>query len=266
MRFTLKLILKGDSQQVIPINYQYPLSAAIYKILDSADKAYAAFLHKDGYGKGYKLFTFSDLKGKFKVRGDRMNLLNNMVELTINFHMPEASRKFIEGLFKTQVIVIADKKSKATFEVATILSMRSPWEKEIGDNELVQLYVRPASAIVAAVKKDDGNYTFIAPNDENFIETLTYNWRNKIATLFDEQTAQEALLMMEVDYYPNPYRSRLITIKAGTPEETKIRGFLNFKLKLTAEKRFVELLLNTGAGVYNAQGMGCLEVVEDVVT
>lgn len=266
MKFKLKLTLKSDSQKVIPINYQYPLSAAIYKILDNADKAYAAFLHKDGYGKGYKLFTFSDLKGKFKVRGDRMNLLNNMVELTINFHLPEASRKFIEGLFKTQTIVIADKKTKATFEVATILSMRSPWEKEIDDNELVQLYVRPASAIVAAVKKDDGNYTFITPNAENFIETLTYNWRNKIATLFDEQIAQEALLMMEVDYYPNPYRSRLVTIKANTPEETKIRGFLNFKLKLTAEKRFVELLLNSGAGVYNAQGMGCLEVVESVMT
>ncbi|MDD3357158.1 MAG: CRISPR-associated endoribonuclease Cas6, partial [Dysgonamonadaceae bacterium] len=103
MKFKLNLILKDDSSKIIPINYQYPLSAAIYKILDKGDAAYASFLHEKGYGKGYKLFTFSDLKGKFRVRGDRMELMNNQIELLVNFHLPEASRKFIEGLFKTQV-------------------------------------------------------------------------------------------------------------------------------------------------------------------
>lgn len=58
-----QLILnKNKSNAVIPINYQYPLSAAIYKILQKGDSEYAQFLHEEGYGKGYKFFTFSDLK------------------------------------------------------------------------------------------------------------------------------------------------------------------------------------------------------------
>jgi CRISPR-associated endoribonuclease Cas6 len=58
-----------------------------------------------------------------------------------------------------------------------------------------------------------------------------------------------------------PFQSRLITIKADTPEATRIRGWMNFGLKVTGERRFVELLINAGAGVYNAQGMGYVEVI-----
>ena len=65
MRFKI-LLSPISTPSVIPINYQYPLSAAIYKVLDKADSDYAAFLHKKGYRaagslKNFKLFTFSDL-------------------------------------------------------------------------------------------------------------------------------------------------------------------------------------------------------------
>jgi len=44
MRFRITLNAQ-DRYAVIPINYQYPLSATIYKIIHQADAAYAAFLH-----------------------------------------------------------------------------------------------------------------------------------------------------------------------------------------------------------------------------
>ncbi|MBS1744677.1 MAG: CRISPR-associated endoribonuclease Cas6, partial [Bacteroidetes bacterium] len=44
--------------------------------------------------------------------------------------------------------------------------------------------------------------------------------------------------------------------------ETKIRGWMNFGLKVTAEKRFAELLQNAGLGLYNAMGCGCVELVK----
>ncbi|MDD4604922.1 MAG: hypothetical protein PHH10_01325 [Dysgonamonadaceae bacterium] len=43
------------------------------------------------------------------------------------------------------------------------------------------------------------------------------------------------------------------TLKLNLKGKFKVRGF---KLKPTAEKRFVGLLLNSGAGVYNAQRWG----------
>src|SRR5690554_6161131 len=106
MQFKIQLIkVQG---KVIPINYPYLLSAAIYRIISKGDEEYASFLHEKGYGKGYKFFTFSDLKFKYKRENDRMLLLDPKVEFTVSFHLPEASRTFVEGLFKSENIVIAD--------------------------------------------------------------------------------------------------------------------------------------------------------------
>src|SRR5699024_10914126 len=125
MRFKLNLYKTFGNE--IPINYQYPLSAAIYRILNKGDAEYASFLHEKGYGKGYKFFTFSDLKLKFKlVNDDRMRLLEERVSFYVHFHLPEASRTFVEGLFKSEEIVIADRKSKVVFRVQSIFSMDNP--------------------------------------------------------------------------------------------------------------------------------------------
>ena len=50
MRFKLTLLAKQNSNTIIPINYQYPTSAAIYKIIKKADAEFSSFLHDEGYG------------------------------------------------------------------------------------------------------------------------------------------------------------------------------------------------------------------------
>lgn len=259
MRFKIKLETKSPSVE-IPINYQYPLSAAIYKIIAKGDEKYAGFLHEQGYGKGFKLFTFSDLKGKFKIRKDRMTLLDEQISFVVCFHMPEASRNFIEGLFRSEEIVIADKKSKVQFSVQSITAQDNPL-KDIPANEIISVMVKPISPIVIGEKQDTGHYTFLAPDDDRFTKQLINSWRSKIEANYNDSIAVDAVLLAEIEKYRNPWRSRLVTIKAATPEETKIRGFLNFKIKLTAERQFIDLVLNAGMGLYSAQGMGCLEVI-----
>jgi CRISPR-associated endoribonuclease Cas6 len=65
MRF--KLTLKVEKEyfgNAIPINYQYELSAVIYKILSKSSEQYAIWLHDNGFELGlkrFKLFTFSRL-------------------------------------------------------------------------------------------------------------------------------------------------------------------------------------------------------------
>lgn len=49
MNFLIKL--HTSSSIVIPVNYQYPLSSAIYSIISKGDATYADFLHENGYGK-----------------------------------------------------------------------------------------------------------------------------------------------------------------------------------------------------------------------
>ena len=118
MIFLIKL--NAQVPAIIPINYQYPLSSAIYKILAKGDTEYAAFLHEKGYKKGLKLFSFSQLNVPFKIQGDRLRLLSNEVEFQVSFHIPEAMENFVKGLFQSETIDIADKKSKVSFKVKSV--------------------------------------------------------------------------------------------------------------------------------------------------
>src|SRR5690554_5850875 len=129
MKFKITLTKKDSLHTVIPLNYQYAMSAAIYKILARGDKDYARFLHEKGYGKGFKLFTFSQLNVPFKIEGaqkDRMRLIGNEAHFQIAFHLPEAMENFVKGLFQNEQIDIADKKSKGSFKVKSVESLPNP--------------------------------------------------------------------------------------------------------------------------------------------
>ncbi|TKK66635.1 hypothetical protein FC093_16495 [Ilyomonas limi] len=57
-----------EKRPLLTFNYSYPLSAAIYKIIERADSQFAHFLHNEGYTTGnkhFKLFTFSDIQMPF---------------------------------------------------------------------------------------------------------------------------------------------------------------------------------------------------------
>src|SRR5690554_4883241 len=131
MRF--KIILHKISGNQIPINYQYPLSAVIYKILAKGNTEYAQFLHETGYGKGFKLLSFSQLNVPFRIerfdkiegigKKDRMRLLGDEASFQIAFHLPQAMENFVKGLFQSEQIDIADKKSKVSFSVKSVESL-----------------------------------------------------------------------------------------------------------------------------------------------
>ncbi|SHI73899.1 CRISPR-associated protein, Cas6 family [Cruoricaptor ignavus] len=258
MRFLVRLQTKD---RIIPINYQYPMSAAIYKIISQGDAEYAEFLHNTGYGKGFKFFTFSQLNCKFEIDGDRMNLLTDEVSFQIAFHLPQAMENFVKGLFQSQKIEIADKKSRAVFSVKSVESLPNPLQK-VKENEIIKMELEPLSPIVAAVKNENGNYTFLSPEDARFAESLLFNWRSKIAACYDDETAQNAMLLLKPILLQKPPKSRLITIKEGTAQQTKIRGWMNLKIEVTAERKFVEMLMNAGAGPYNSLGCGILSAKE----
>ncbi|HUZ57300.1 MAG TPA: CRISPR-associated endoribonuclease Cas6 [Hanamia sp.] len=262
----MRLLLTLNSakqKQLIPINYQYPLASAIYKILQSADAKYSAFLHEKGYGKGFKLFTFSDIKCPFKIDGDRLILLSNKIELIVCFHLPKAAETFIKGLFMSQQIDIADNKSKTSFMVGQVESLASPLD-QFKENDEVEILLKPLSPIVCGLKNEKGNYDFLSPADDRYEEMLFVNWEEKCKAVFEKEEAERIMAnaFIQVIFFINPPKSRLITIKANTDAETKIRGFNNFEFNIKGKKEAVELLVNSGVGLYNAQGMGCVEITE----
>ena len=86
MRF--KITLQRREGKAIPINYQYPLSAVIYKIIEKGNSECAQFLHTKGYGKGFKFFIFSQLNSVYKIASDRMNIESEEAYFFISFYLP----------------------------------------------------------------------------------------------------------------------------------------------------------------------------------
>jgi CRISPR-associated endoribonuclease Cas6 len=258
---------------LLTLNYQYPLSAAIYKIIQKADHEFAAFLHDWGYGEGaksFKLFTFSDIRTPFKIIGDRMQLLTGKATLIVCFHVQEAAENFIKGLFVHQQLEIADKKTKVIFSVEQVESMPSvlpagPARSSIFDTSLATVIFQPLSPIVAGRKNDRGYYDYRSPFDIDYTDCLLYNWLEKyqaassINVIRLEQMKER--VQIRVELFPHPPQQRLIAIKQGTEAETRIRGYTKFRLRVTAPVGLLELALNAGLGLHNAQGMGCVEVV-----
>lgn len=262
MQFDLQLSRIGQGR-LLTWNYQYPLSSAIYKIIRSADKQYGDFLHNSGYGsenKQFKLFTFSDLRTSFRNDGNRMNLQSDEASLRLAFHIPKAAESFIRGLFMQQELVIADKKSKVTFQVRQVTGIPTTLDYSGGSGKEITL--RLLSPVVAGRKNELGNYTFLDPLDDEFFACLLYNMKSKYSAIYGEEETQNTFdpVRMSLLMRRKAPVSRLITIKEGSSAETKIRGYTGFEISCKAPDKVIELMLNSGVGLYNAQGMGCVEV------
>jgi len=185
----LRLTLNTTNRTtIVPINYQYPFSAAIYKIIQRADAVYSAFLHNYGYGnehKHFKLFTFSDLNVPFQIANDRLLLKRDNAKLLVCFHLPQAAENFVKGLFMNQQLEIADKTSKATFVVQQIESVAENIDYASDKNESISVTVQPLSPVVAGRKNDKGYYDYRSPADADFTDCLLHNWIEKYKTVHD---------------------------------------------------------------------------------
>jgi CRISPR-associated endoribonuclease Cas6 len=265
MRFQLTLIPSARAG-VLPANYQYPLSAAIYKIIQQADEKFSAFLHNDGYrldsGKSFKLFSFSELRVPYRVQGDRFMINGVPALLTIGFHIDEAAANFIKGLFKNQQIAIADQISGVSFSVSEVQLL--PDILTTLKQDPAEVILQPISPLVAGKKNARGNYDFLSPDHPDFKDCLIYGWLEKYRAVDPKAETEKLKGQIQIeDIIPWPeIKSRLITIKAFTPQQTKIRGFTKFHMKVKAPKPFLDLALNAGLGLYNAMGCGCVEVVD----
>jgi CRISPR-associated endoribonuclease Cas6 len=262
MRFTLQLGLKQG--KVLPLNYQYELSSWIYKVISRADSEFATWLHSNGYTTGskqFRLFNFSRLQvPAFEIQGDRLHIKSDKISLQVSFGIDASAEKFIMGLFQHQQLTIGDTQSRVTFEVLQI---------EAQDSRLYSntCRFRTISPMCASKKREyNGKQSalYLSPEDEEFERILTGNLVNKwmalrvnqlvphIAFASDNSAIQFRLL--------NKPSSRLVTFKAGTEEQTKVRGF-DFQFELTAPIELMELGYNCGFGEKNSEGFGMVEVV-----
>lgn len=274
-RLTLRPVA---SQTLVPFNYAYRLSAFIYAVLADADKQYADFLHGKGYEfsstRRFKLFTFSDLimpNARLDTKAGGMWVNSPHIEWVVSFYVDTAAQHFIMGLFQDQRCVIATPRHKAEFIIERVEAVPVAITPQT-----VQL--KTLSPVVIAEKSERrtggrGMDQYLHPSDEQFGPLLVSNLLAKYSSIQMTVTAGELpddnpdVSSLTYRLLPHPGRvaaqpkSRLVTIKEGSREETKVRGYYGFTFELSGPAELLELAVLAGVGRYNAEGFGCVGVV-----
>lgn len=253
MRFLIKLhINKSIHGNILPINYQYELSSAIYKMLSISGEEYATWLHNNGYqhetGKVFKMFCFSRLhfdKSKVIKGSDRLMILSDYASCYISFLSEIGTNKFIEGIFTNREFDLGDRKSKVRFEVSNIEALNAPELKETMEYCSI-------SPIVIRQIQEDGRKKYLSPTDDIYANAIKNGLKSRYEAfygkLFDFDIEFELL---------TDAKSSLVTLKVGTPNETKVRGF-NYSFKIKAPIEIQKMIYEVGIGELCSQGFGCV--------
>lgn len=265
MRLSLQLAV-DKKLNLLPFNYQYPVSSWIYSRMAAADPEFSAWLHDRGYSlkkKNFKLFTFSDFRLlKYKVRNDRLSILSPAAQIRLSFCVDQAAEKFIIGLFQDQSFEIGDRKSRARFYVQTVESLPDPDFSR-------QCRFKCLSPLCVAKPVDrNGRLTahYLAPGDPDYPKYFfDHLFRKYLAARPYLQgrnnmpdTPRQGEQKLEILSTP---RSRLVTVKAGTAQETRLRGY-SCHFKIIAPPELIRLGYQAGFGEKNSLGFGCAEVMD----
>jgi len=252
MRFKITFSRTGK-QKMLPMDYQYYLSAWIYKVISNADREFANFLHTSGYTTGskrFKLFSYSPLdfgkpvlwreKALFEINADQLSL-------NVSFHLAEAAEKFIIGLFNNQQVYVGDQFNGLDLVVRQVERLPEP--------VLVNtMHYRAVSPVVISLKDDNSRYaSYLAPTDKDYDQLLLQNLLNKYNSVPNVAPLSGGIKFeFKLDSTP---RSKLITIKPYTPEQSKVRGFV-FDFTLTCPVEIHQLILSCSIGEKNSMGFG----------
>ena len=257
MRFKITFNRTGK-QRMLPMDYQYYLSAWIYKVIGQADPEFSNFLHSQGYlngHKSFKLFGYSPLAfGKPVLWKEKalFEIQENQLSVNISFFLAEAAEKFIIGLFNNQQLYIGDRFNGLDLQVSSVERLPENIQAETAN-------YRALSPVVVSVLPEGKKYPeYLNPENESYGVLLRQNLVNKFNAI-PGNTPIETISPFRFGLQSSS-RSKLITIKPYTPEQSKVRGFV-FDFTLTCPVEIHQLILATGIGEKNSMGFGWVEVI-----
>lgn len=260
MRFELTLNRTGR-QRMLPMDYQYYISAWIYKVLHQADRDFAAFLHEKGYGssetKLYKLFCFSRLNFGSPILWKEKKLFElrkQEIALQISFDTTEAATHFIKGLFMSQEFYLGDKFNGIDFKVTGVEALPEPDFTET-------MHYRLQTPWVVSLKMEGRKHPkYLSPVDNEFIE---YSVKHLVEKF--KNTRNKLIALDQLHFKPSEkYKRGGFKIKTGQHRETRVVGNL-FDFQLTAPMELHQMLWNAGVSEKSSSGFGWVEPVPTAV-
>lgn len=258
MRFRIQLQIQPEVMgRELPINYQYPLQAAIYRTLAKSDLEFSTWLHENGYqhnGKSFKLFTFSNLivpQYGIDRQRERLIVKSDLVTLYISFLPERSTLQFIQGLFMQQELQIADYISGVQFLVREIQVM-PPLDYH------ADMAFSTLSPICISMRNERGHMDYLAPTDPHYSLGILTGLLSRYDAIYGHPFNGTPHCHLQLLNEP---KSALIRIKAGTPNETRVRGYrYQFRIDLPAE--LMHIAYESGLGEKGSMGFGMIEAKE----
>lgn len=255
MRLKLTLQLSTCGGREIPINYQHKLSAVIYNILSCSDAQYAESLHDKGFeteNKRFKLFNFSWLKVPFHINKERGRIVfdEDVIEWIVSFVPRKSSAAFIQGLFKQQRFTIGDRISKAELVVKEVQIL-----EELP--RITKGIFYTLSPICVSRKNERGKPDYLSPEDPDYEKGVLAGLLARYRVIEEKEFEGEAFCRLVPI---NEARASLITMKEGTPAQTKVRGY-RYKFSLELPEELMQIAYESGLGEKTSSGFGMIQLV-----
>lgn len=255
MKFKITLKINRKFGDNLPFNYQYEQSAVIYRILAQADRLYSSWLHTNGYvvngAKRFKLFTYSPFifdKVRAVPQAGCLNIIGEKAIWYISFIPEKSTTEFIQGIFSNQSFTIGSKSFKVAFDVMGVEALPSPSIS----NEMQFQALSP----VCVKLHEDGRVKYLAPSDPLFVQGIKQGLLSRYESLNGNPypDANKIPIDFALDE-TKKIKAKLITIKAGTPAETKVKGYL-FSFRMKMPKDLMKIAIEGGIGEQCSQGFG----------
>jgi CRISPR-associated endoribonuclease Cas6 len=251
--------LRAPPPIILPLSQVYPLAALIYRLLDHASSAYAAFLHRQGYGHGdrrFKLFTFSPLLGgPRRVVEGQLRVEAGTVSWYVSSPVEAFLRHLIEGLLSAGAVDLGGMR----FDIVQTEVLPEP----AFSSPMRFTCLSPITMSVRAIGQRWAQY--LTPEDPRFAAAIRANLERKhvlVRRLSGHTTAplqdQSFSLTFDPAYVARHEGriSKLIDYKG-----TKIRGYLA-PFTVTGPAELLWIGYQCGFGDKNSQGFGMVEVAQ----
>ncbi|WP_430936627.1 CRISPR-associated endoribonuclease Cas6 [Saccharicrinis sp. 156] len=256
MRFELSLN-RTTKQRMLPMDYQYYISAWIYKVLKQADADFAGFLHEKGYGQSetklYKLFCFSRLNfGKPKLWKEKklFEISTHEIKLQISFDTDEAAGNFIKGLFMAQEFYLGDKFNGIDFKVANVTALAEPEFTET-------MHYRVQTPWVVSYKSENDKHPqYLEPNDEKFRPLAIKHLVEKYNNTRNQGSVSTEQIKLKLT---SDFKRSGFVMKPGTAQQSRIVGNL-FEFELTAPVEVQQMVWGAGVSEKSSAGFGWIEM------
>ena len=256
MKFKITLKVNRKFGDLLPFNYQYEQSAVIYRILAQADTQYSSWLHENGYllheRKRFKLFCYSPFifeKVKPLPEAGCLNIIGEKAEWYISFIPEKSTFEFIQGIFAHQSFSIGNKKYQVAFDVVGVEAMSMPQLTE-------QMAFQAMSPICVKLHKDNKTQ-YLSPDNPMFADGILKGLMARYESIHGQPFEMEDR-EFSFELTDNKIKSKLITIKANTPYESRVRGYLcSFRMKAPLE--LMKIAREGGIGEQCSQGFGFIK-------